>query len=29
VRGLVFGDITGPARQDIFDGTFAATRRPD
>ncbi len=28
-RGLVFGDITGPAGQDIFDGTFAGTRRPD
>ena len=28
-RGLVFGDITGPLGQDIFDGTFAATRRPD
>ena len=26
-RGLVFGDITGPLGQDIFDGTFAATRR--
>lgn len=28
-RGLVFGDITGPRGQDIFDGTFATTRRPD
>ena len=28
-RGLVFGDITGPLGQDIFDGTFATTRRPD
>ena len=28
-RGLVFGDIAGPLGQDIFDGTFATTRRPD
>ena len=28
-RGLVFGDVTGPLGQEIFDGTFAATRRPD
>ncbi|WP_386681257.1 hypothetical protein [Loktanella sp. R86503] len=28
VRGLVFGDMTGPAGLDIFDGTFAATRVP-
>lgn len=27
VRGLLFGDVVGPAGQDIFDGTFAATRR--
>lgn len=26
-RGLVFGDVTGPLGQDIFDGTFATTRR--
>ena len=29
VRGLVFGDITGPGGQDIFDGTFAGTRIPE
>ena len=28
-RGLVYGDITGPRGQDIFDGTFATTRIPD
>ena len=28
-RGLLFGDVTGPAGQDIFDGSFAGTRRPD
>ena len=27
-RGLLFGDVTGPAGQDIFDGSFAGTRRP-
>ena len=29
VRGLWFGDVTGPLGQDIFDGTFAATRRAE
>lgn len=29
VRGLLFGDVTGPDGQDIFDGTFAATRNVD
>ena len=29
VRGLLFGDVTGPDGQDIFDGTFAATRIVD
>lgn len=26
MTGLVYGDITGPDDQDLFDGTFAATR---
>lgn len=27
VNGVLFGDIEGPAGQDIFDGSFAAERR--
>ncbi|MBU2358527.1 MAG: hypothetical protein KKB02_06290 [Alphaproteobacteria bacterium] len=27
VSGLLFGDVTGPAGLDVFDGTFAGTRR--
>ncbi len=27
VSGVLFGDVTGPAWQDIFDGSFAATRQ--
>ena len=28
-RGLVFGDVAGPLGQDVFDGSFATTRRVD
>lgn len=29
VSGLLFGDVTGPEGLDVFDGSFAGTRRAD